>query len=52
MGKIILIQTASIGDVILTTPVLEKVHHYFPTASIDVLVKQGMESLFIQHPFI
>ncbi len=52
MEKIILIQTASIGDVILTTPVLEKVHHYFPTASIDILVKQGMESLFIQHPFI
>ena len=52
MNKIILIQTASIGDVILTTPVLEKLHYYFPEAIIDVVVKEGMESLFAKHPFV
>ena len=50
--KILVIQTASIGDVILATPVLEKLHQYFPDAQLDLLVKKGMESLFKNHPFL
>lgn len=52
MKKILVIQTASIGDVILVTPLLESLHESFPGASIDLLVKKGMESLFVSHPFL
>jgi len=50
--KILVIQTASIGDVILATSILEKLHAFFPEAEIDFLVKKGMEGLFTDHPFI
>ena len=52
LNKILIIQTASIGDVILATPVIEKIHHFYPEAKIDLLVKKGMEGLFIHHPFL
>lgn len=52
LKKILVIQTASIGDVILATPVLEKLHYDHPEAKIDFLVKQGMEGLFAGHPFL
>ncbi len=52
MKKILIIQTASIGDVILATPVLEKLHKYFPDAQLDILVKKGNERLFDNHPFL
>lgn len=52
MKRILVIQTASIGDVILATPVLEAIHEYLPDYKLDILVKNGMESLFTGHPFI
>jgi len=52
MKKILVIQTASIGDVILATPVIEKLHRFYPDISIDLLVKTGMEGLFRNHPFL
>ena len=52
MNKILVIQTASIGDVILATPVVEKLHRFFPDAQIDLLVKKGNETLFAGHPFL
>jgi len=52
MRKILVIQTASIGDVILATALLEKLHLFYPEARIDFLVKKGMEGLFDGHPFI
>ena len=52
LKKILVIQTASIGDVILTTPVIEKLHRFYPEASIDLLVKTGMEGIFRNHPFL
>ncbi|MCD4747663.1 MAG: glycosyltransferase family 9 protein [Bacteroidales bacterium] len=52
MNKFLIIQTASIGDVILATPVLEKLHHFFPEAKIDILLKAGNENLFNDHPFL
>ena len=52
MQKILVIQTASIGDVILSTPVIENLHTRFPEAAIDLLIKKGMEELFAGHPFI
>lgn len=50
--RILVIQTASIGDVILITPVLEKLHHAYPESRIDLLIKAGFEGLFDQHPFL
>lgn len=50
--KFLVIQTASIGDVILSTPVIEKLHRFFPEAKIDFLLKKGNESLFHSHPLI
>ncbi|MEN8224865.1 MAG: glycosyltransferase family 9 protein [Bacteroidota bacterium] len=52
MKKILIIQTASIGDVILATPLLESLHKHFPDAVIDLVVKKGTESLFASHPFM
>lgn len=52
MKKILVIQTASIGDVILATPILESLHQKFPDAEINMVVKKGTESLFASHPFI
>ena len=52
MRKILVIQTAFIGDVVLATSLLESLHAQYPMATIDVLVRQGNESLFNEHPFI
>jgi heptosyltransferase-2 len=50
--KILVIQTASIGDVILATPVIEHLHQEYPEASIDFLLKKGIEGIFEGHPFL
>lgn len=50
--KFLIIQTAFIGDVILATAVAEKLHQYYPDASIDFLLRKGNESLLTDHPFI
>lgn len=52
MERILIIQTAFIGDVILATPLTEKLHHLFPSAKIDFLLRKGSETLFDYHPFI
>ena len=50
--RMLIIQTASIGDVILSTPVAEKLHAFYPSARLDMLIKKGNESLFTRHPFL
>lgn len=50
--NILIIQTAFIGDVILATPILEKLHLQFPKAKIDFLLRKGNEGLFENHPFL
>lgn len=52
MKRVLIIQTAFIGDVILATPLIEKLHSIFPGASIDFLLRKGNEALFKNHPFI
>ncbi len=52
MQKILVIQTAFIGDVVLATAILEKLHVQYPDASIDMMVRKGNESLFTEHPFL
>jgi heptosyltransferase-2 len=48
----LIIQTAFIGDVILATALIEKIHHYFPEASIDFLLRKGNEELLTNHPYV
>jgi heptosyltransferase II len=50
--RFLIIQTASIGDVILATPIIEKLHRFFPGSRIDFLLKAGNEWLFEGHPFL
>ena len=45
MKKILIIQTAFIGDVILATPLIEKLKNFFPKAEIDFLLRKGNEGL-------
>jgi heptosyltransferase-2 len=52
MQKILVIQTAFIGDVVLAMALLESLHEKFSTSAIDILVRQGNEALFTEHPFI
>ncbi len=48
--KILLIQTAFLGDVILATPVASELKRLFPDATIDFLVKKGNETLLHNNP--
>jgi ADP-heptose:LPS heptosyltransferase len=50
--KILIIQTAFIGDVILATAIIEKLRTHFPEASIDFLLRKGNESLLQEHPHL
>lgn len=52
MKKILVIQTAFIGDVVLATSLIENLHPQFPEVKIDILVRKGNESLFQAHPFL
>ena len=50
--KFLIIQTAFIGDVILATPLIEKIHRFFPKAETDFLLRSGNESLLIGNPHV
>jgi heptosyltransferase-2 len=50
--KILIIQTAFIGDVILATGIVESLHHAYPDAKIDFLLRRGNEALLKEHPHI
>jgi len=52
MQKFLIIQTAFIGDVILATPLIEKLYAHFPEAKIDFLLRRGNESLLKEHPYL
>lgn len=52
MQKFLVIQTAFIGDVVLATGIIEKLHAYFPEAEIDFLLRKGNESLLHHHPYL
>ena len=51
-NNILVIQTAFIGDAILASSVLEKLHTSLPDAAISLLVRRGNESLYEGHPFL
>jgi len=51
-SKFLVIQTASAGDVVLASPLIECIYHFFPEAKIDFLLKKGNDGLFQNHPFL
>ncbi|GAB3316302.1 glycosyltransferase family 9 protein [Larkinella ripae] len=50
--RFLIIQTAFIGDVILATSLVEKLHSHFPDANIDFLLRKGNEGLLKNHPHL
>ncbi len=50
MQKILIIQTAFLGDVLLGTPVLSELKRLFPSSQIDFLVRKGNEGLLTNNP--
>ncbi len=52
MQKFLIIQSAFIGDVVLATPLIEKLRARFPDAEIDFMLRKGNESLLLHHPFL
>jgi ADP-heptose:LPS heptosyltransferase len=50
--RILVIQTAFLGDAVLVTSILEKLHTFYPDARIDLVVRKGNDGLFTGHPFI
>lgn len=48
--QILIVQTAFIGDVILATGLIEKLHQHYPEAAIDFALRKGNESLLKNHP--
>ncbi len=48
--QILIVQTAFIGDVILATGLIEKIHQFYPEAAIDFALRKGNESLLQNHP--
>ena len=52
MNKILIIQTAFIGDVILATSLIEEVAKKFPNSSIDFLLRNGNQSILKENPHI
>jgi lipopolysaccharide heptosyltransferase II len=52
MKRILIIQTAFLGDVILSTALAETLHHAYPDADIHMLVKKENAIVFADHPFL
>lgn len=50
--KILIIRLSSIGDIVLTTPVIRAVKEQFPNASLHFLVKKSMKDVLAYNPHI
>ena len=50
--KILVLRLSSIGDVVLTTPVLRALRRRYPSARIDFLVKSGYAGLLHRNPHL
>ena len=47
--SVLVVQTAYLGDVVLTTPLLDALHRSWPKANLDVLVRPEFASLIRNH---
>jgi ADP-heptose:LPS heptosyltransferase len=51
-SNILVIQTAFIGDAILASSLVEKLHSKFPAATVSILIRKGNEGIYNAHPFL
>jgi heptosyltransferase-2 len=49
-SKVLIIQTAFLGDAVLMTSLLEKIRVESPSSIIHLLVRKGLEDIFIAYP--
>ena len=52
LQRILMIRMSSLGDIILTTPVLRLVRQYCPEAQIEFLVKAEYQDVLREHPCV
>lgn len=52
MERILIIQTAFLGDVVLATALVESLHTLYPAARIDFLLRKGNENILSGHPIL
>ncbi|MEY2917776.1 MAG: hypothetical protein RIS73_1490 [Bacteroidota bacterium] len=52
MAKFLIIRFSSIGDIVLTTPVIRCLRKQFPDAQIHFLTKQSFKSIVTSNPYI
>lgn len=50
--KILIIQTAFLGDLILTTGFIRRVKELFPHSEISIIVNSGTESILYENPYL
>jgi len=50
--KVLVFQTAFLGDVILTLPLVEAIHHLWPESKIDFVVNPNASGVLENHPLI
>ncbi|MGN6803678.1 MAG: glycosyltransferase family 9 protein [Ginsengibacter sp.] len=51
-GKFLIIRFSSIGDIVLTTPVIRNLRKKYPEATIDFLTKEKFASIVQSNPYI
>ena len=51
-NKVLIIRLSSIGDIILTSPVIRQTRERYPTAQIDFLTRQEFSSLVVANPHL
>lgn len=52
MRQFLIIQTAFLGDAVLATALIEKLHAFYPDAALDLVVRKGNDGLFSGHPIL
>lgn len=50
--KILIVRFSSIGDIVLTTPVIRAIHEQLPAADIHYITKKSFASLLAENPYI
>lgn len=50
--KLLIIRFSSIGDIVLTTPIIHAIHEQLPDAEIHYITKKGFASLLTENPRI
>ena len=52
LRSILVVQTAFVGDVILTLPLIQLIHERYPETAITALTVPAAEELFANHPAV